>query len=113
MSTKKMPSRPQLVEKLAFNCLVGLKEIHIMKLTHGLKAHEILLQDRLAMGSNLHLLIMKNFYYNIKKRRVIRNEIMVFHKNLQPMAQNPHPYIKEMWKKIKLQHKYRRCCLRY
>ncbi len=22
------------------------------------------------------------------------------------MAQNPHPYTKEMWKKIKLQHKY-------
>jgi hypothetical protein len=22
------------------------------------------------------------------------------------MAQNPHPYTKEMWKKMKLQHKY-------
>jgi hypothetical protein len=22
------------------------------------------------------------------------------------MAQNPHPYIEEMWKKIKLQHNY-------
>jgi hypothetical protein len=22
------------------------------------------------------------------------------------MAQNPHPYTKEMWKKVKLQHKY-------
>jgi hypothetical protein len=31
---------------------------------------------------------------------------MVFHKNLQPTMQNPHPYIEEMWKKIKLQHKY-------
>jgi hypothetical protein len=29
---------------------------------------------------------------------------MVFHKHLQPL--NPHPYIKEMWKNMKLQHKY-------
>jgi hypothetical protein len=113
MGTKKLLPRPQLVEKLAFNCLVGLKEIHIMKFTHGLKAHEILLRDQPTTGSNLHLLIMKKFYYNIKKRRVIRNEIMVFHKNTQRMVENPHPYTKEMWKKIKLQHKYKRCCLRY
>jgi hypothetical protein len=26
--------------KLAFNCLVGLKEFHMVKLVHGLKAHE-------------------------------------------------------------------------
>jgi hypothetical protein len=42
----KLPSRPQHVEKSTFNCLVGLKETHMVKLAHGLKAHEILLQDR-------------------------------------------------------------------
>jgi hypothetical protein len=31
---------------------------------------------------------------------------MVFHNQPQPRAQNPHPYTEEMWKKIKLQHKY-------
>jgi hypothetical protein len=36
----------------------------------------------------------------------IRNEIMVFHKCPQPIVQNPQPYIEEMWKKMKLQHKY-------
>ncbi len=41
----KLPSRPQLVGKSTFNCFVGLKESHMMKLAHGLKAHEILLHD--------------------------------------------------------------------
>ncbi len=49
---------------------------------------------------------MTEFCYNVMKRKVIQNEIMVFHKILQPIAQNPHPYIEEMWKKIKLQHNY-------
>jgi hypothetical protein len=31
---------------------------------------------------------------------------MVFHRHLQLIVQNPQPYIKEMWKKMKLQHKY-------
>jgi len=74
------------VGKLAFNCLVGLKEFHMVKFAHGLKAHEILLRDWLVTGGNLHLLTMTKFCYNIKKRRVIRNEIMVFHKHLQPMV---------------------------
>jgi hypothetical protein len=39
----KLPSRLQLVGKSTFNCLVGLKETHMVKLVHGLKAHEILL----------------------------------------------------------------------
>jgi len=51
----------------------------MVKFTHGLKVHEILLWDRLVMGGNLHLLTMAEFCYNIKKRRVIQNEIMVFH----------------------------------
>jgi hypothetical protein len=38
----KLPSRPQVVGK-TFDYLVGLQEIHMVKLTHGLKAHEILL----------------------------------------------------------------------
>jgi hypothetical protein len=33
---KKLPSRPYLVGKSTFNCLVGLKESHMVKLTHGL-----------------------------------------------------------------------------
>jgi hypothetical protein len=37
----KLPSRPQLMGKSAFNCLVGLKEFHMVKLVHGLRAHEI------------------------------------------------------------------------
>ncbi len=78
----------------------------MVKLAHGLKAHEILWWDRPAMGSNPHLLTMMKFYKNVKKRRVIRNEIIVVHKHFQPMAQSPHPYIEEMWKKMKLQHKY-------
>jgi len=69
-------------------------------------AHEILLWDQLATGGNSHLLTMIEFCYNVKKRKVIQNEIMVFNNQLQPMAQNPHCYIEEMWKKIKLQHKY-------
>jgi hypothetical protein len=78
----KLPTRPQLVKKSTFNCLVGLKETHMVKLTHGLKVHEILLWDWLAMGGNPHLLTMVKFCYNIKKRRVIQNEIMVFHNQL-------------------------------
>jgi hypothetical protein len=31
---------------------------------------------------------------------------MVSHKHPQPTMQSPHPYIEEMWKKVKLQHKY-------
>jgi hypothetical protein len=58
------------------------------------------------MGRNAQLLKMTKFCYNIKKRRVIRNEIMVFHKHPQPMVQSLHLYIEEMWKKMKLQHKY-------
>jgi len=50
------------VGKSTFNCLVGLKESHMVKLAHGLKAHEILLWDRPAMGSNPHLLTMMKFY---------------------------------------------------
>jgi len=37
---------------------------------------------------------------------------MVFNNQPQPMVQNPHPYI-EMWKKIKLEHKYSKVFLRY
>ncbi len=103
---KKLPLKPQHVEKSAFNYLMGLKETHMVKLAHGLKAHEILSWDQLVTRSNLHLLTMMEFYYNMKKRRVIQNEIMVFHKNPHLMAQNLHAYTKEMWKKIKLQHKY-------
>jgi hypothetical protein len=62
----KLPSRPQHVGKSAFHFLVGLKETHMVKL-----AHEILLRDQLMMGSNLHLLTMIEFCYNIKKRKVI------------------------------------------
>ncbi len=31
---------------------------------------------------------------------------MVFHRHLQRITQNPQPYIEEIWKKMKLQHKY-------
>jgi hypothetical protein len=51
------------------------------------------------MRGNLDLLTLIEFCYNVKKRRVIRNEIMVFHKHPQPTTQSPHPYIEEMWKK--------------
>jgi hypothetical protein len=33
------------VGKLAFNCFMGLKESHMVKLAHGLKVHKILLRD--------------------------------------------------------------------
>ncbi len=78
----------------------------MVKFMHGLKAHKILLQNQLVMGCNLHLLTMTKFCYNVKKQKVIRNEIMVFHKHPQIIVQNPQPYTKEMWKKMKLQHKY-------
>jgi hypothetical protein len=48
-----------------------LPGIHMVKLAHGLKAHEILLYDWLAMGGNLHLLTMTKFCYNNKKGKVI------------------------------------------
>jgi hypothetical protein len=86
--------------------LVGLKEFHMVKLVHGLKTHKILLQDWPTTKRNPHLLEMKFFCYNIKKKRVIQNEIMAFHRHPQPTVQNPHLYSKEMWKKMKLQHKY-------
>jgi len=54
----KFPSRPQPVGKSAFNYLVSLKETPMVKFAHGLKSHEILLQDRPMMGSNPHLLTM-------------------------------------------------------
>ncbi len=75
----KLLARPQPIKKSNFNYLVGLKETHIVKFAHGLKMHEILLWDQLRTGSNLHLLTMVKFWYNIKKRRVIQNKIMVFH----------------------------------
>jgi hypothetical protein len=101
----KLPIRPQPIKKSAFNYLVGLKEIHMVKFAHGLKMFEILLWDWPVTGSNSHLLITTKSNYNVKKRRVIRNEIMVFHNQLQPTEQNPHPCI-EMLEKVKLQHKY-------
>jgi len=87
-----------------------MKETHMVKFTHGLKAHEMLLWDWLAM-SNLHLLTMTTFSYNMKKMRVIWNEIMVFHNQYQPTTQNPHPYIKETWKKSNYNINIARCCL--
>jgi hypothetical protein len=92
--------------KSAYNYLVGFKEFHMVKLVHGLEAHEILLQDHLTTGGNLHLLTMMRFCYNVKKRREIQNEIMAFHKHPQPTTQRSHLHIEEMWKKMKLQHKY-------
>ncbi len=92
--------------KSGYNYLMGFKESHMVKLMHGLEVQEILLQDRLAIRSNFQLLTMMEFCYNVKKRREIQNEIMVFHKHLQPIAQSPHPYIEDMWGKKKLQHKY-------
>jgi thymidine kinase len=65
----KLLSRPQLVGKLTFNCLVGLKESHMVQFVHGLKVHEM--QDQLATGANPHLLTMIKFCYNVKKRKVI------------------------------------------
>jgi hypothetical protein len=59
----------------------------MVKLAHGLKAHENLPQDWPTMKRNSHLLIMMKFCYNVKKRRVIQNEIMGFHKHLQPLLQ--------------------------
>jgi hypothetical protein len=79
-----------------------LKESHMVKLAQGLEAHKILLRDRPTMGGNPHFLIMIEFCYNVKKQKVIRNEIMVFHKHPQPIVQNPQPCIEEMWKKMKL-----------
>jgi hypothetical protein len=49
---------------------------------------------------------MTKLCYNVKKWRVIKNEIMVFHKHLQKTMQNPQPCTEEMWKKMKLQHNY-------
>jgi hypothetical protein len=57
----KLPSRPQPMGKSTYNYLVGFKEFHMVKPMHGLKAQEILLQDRPAIGSNLHLLTMTEF----------------------------------------------------
>ncbi len=65
----------------------------MVKFVHGLKVHEILLQDRRMMGSNPNLLTTTKLCYNVKKRQVIRNEIMLFHK---------HPYIEEIWGEKKL-----------
>ncbi len=55
--------------KSAFNCFVGLKEYHMVKLVHGLKVHEM--WDQFAIGGNPHLLTMIEFCYNVKKRRMI------------------------------------------
>jgi hypothetical protein len=71
----------------------------MVNLMHGLKTHEILLWDELATRGNPHLLTLIEFCYNVKKMRVIRNEIMVFRKHPQPTTQSPHLYTKEMWKK--------------
>jgi hypothetical protein len=54
----KLLARPQLVEKSAFNYHVGLKEIHMVKLTHNLEVHEILLWDQPSTGGNPHILTM-------------------------------------------------------
>jgi hypothetical protein len=64
----KLPSKPQHMGKLTFNCLVGLKEFHMVKLTHGLKAHKILLWDRLATRGNLHFLTMTKFTTSRNRR---------------------------------------------
>jgi hypothetical protein len=88
--------------KSTFNFLMGLKDFHMVKLAHGLKVHEILLQDQLAIRGNSHLLTLMEFYYNVKKQRVIRNAIIIFHKHPQPIMQNPQPYTKKMWEKMKL-----------
>jgi hypothetical protein len=56
----KLPSRPRLVVKSTFNCLVGFKEFHMVKLAHGLKAHKILLWDQPTIGGNPHLMTLND-----------------------------------------------------
>jgi hypothetical protein len=41
----------------------------MVKLVHGLKTHEILWWDQLAMGGNPHLLTMTEIYYNMKRKK--------------------------------------------
>jgi hypothetical protein len=86
----------QPVGKSTFDCLMELKEFYMVKLTHGLKVHQILLRDQPTTRSTPHHLTMMEFCHNVKKWKVIQNEIMVFHKHLQPMVQSPHPHIDEM-----------------
>jgi hypothetical protein len=47
----------------------------MVKFAHGLKVHKILLWGRPTMEGNPHLLTMTKFCYNVKKRKVIRNEM--------------------------------------
>jgi DNA repair protein RadC len=56
----------------------------MQKLVNSLKVHEITMHDHLASGRNTHLLAMVEFCYNVKKRKMIHNEIMVQHNH--PLA---------------------------
>jgi hypothetical protein len=64
----KLNSKPQLVEKSTFNCLVGLKESHGEACT-WFEGAQIFLQYQHVTRGNSHLLMMLEFYYNIKKWR--------------------------------------------
>jgi hypothetical protein len=61
---KKLPFKPQPIEKPTFNRLVGLKESHMHKLVNDLKVHEITMHDHLVSGRNTHLFTMVEFHYN-------------------------------------------------
>ncbi len=106
----KLPLKPQLMEKFAFNCLVSLEESHMQKLMNNLKLQKITMRNYLASGGNPHLLTMAKFCYNVKKKRVIQNEIMVHHNRPQPIVQSPQPYIEVEWKTVKTLHNYNKSC---
>lgn len=76
---KKLPLKPQPMGKSAFNFFVNLEEYHMQKLVNDLKSHKITMCNRLASGRNPRLLTMAKFCYNVKKKIVIWNEIMVHH----------------------------------
>jgi len=105
-----LPLKPQLMEKFTLNYLVNLEESHMQKLVNNLKLHKITMHNYLASGRNPHLLTMAKFCYNVKKKKMIQNEIMVQHKHPHPIVQSPQPYIEAEWKIVKTLHNYNKSC---
>ncbi len=102
----KLLSKPQLVKKVDIQLPYGIKGI-----SHGEAYTWFEDAQNFATGSTCDGRQFAPFdndevLLQHQEMEVIRNEIMVFHRHPQPIVQNPQPYIEEMWKKMKLQHKY-------
>jgi hypothetical protein len=94
------------LEKSAFGCLSNLKEKQLEKLAQGFIAKTITIHDRLTKGGRQpNLKSMYEFMNQLKRKVVIRDEIMIHFSFPKPITNNQKPYSDEVCREKKLRHK--------